>query len=258
MRRPIRRPATSRRSRRALRRRGLALREGAPRRALPLVVLARLGRTWSVFRPLDMVQAQHGRGPRGVGDAARSGRVLPDAAARDRRRRRAVRGAGRGPCCGCCSCPSIIVTLNTVVTYGQTRFRAGRGAVAGAAGRGRRGRARAAPAPARRGVERPRCADPSDSDRPTGQRPARDTYVGALDGLRAIAVAAVIVFHFAPSVAARGLPRRRRVLRRLGLPHRPARDARDRGDRERVALATSGPGAPGDCCPRSRRSRSSC
>ena len=31
-----------------------------------------------------------------------------------------------------------------------------------------------------------------------------DTYVGGLDGLRAIAVAAVIVFHFAPSVLPAG------------------------------------------------------
>jgi len=29
---------------------------------------------------------------------------------------------------------------------------------------------------------------------------SRDAYVGGLDGLRAIAVAAVIVFHFAPTV----------------------------------------------------------
>src|SRR6478752_5795383 len=33
---------------------------------------------------------------------------------------------------------------------------------------------------------------------------AGDTYVGGLDGLRAIAVAAVIVFHFAPTVLPAG------------------------------------------------------
>ena len=58
--------------------------------------------------------------------------------------------------------------------------------------------------------------------------------------------------------AARGLPRRRRVLRRLGLPDRPARHARDRADRARCRSPTSGPGAPAGCFPRSRPSRSSC
>src|SRR2546430_14042525 len=35
-------------------------------------------------------------------------------------------------------------------------------------------------------------------------QPREDTYVGGLDGLRAIAVAAVIAFHFAPSVLPAG------------------------------------------------------
>lgn len=45
-----------------------------------------------------------------------------------------------------------------------------------------------------------------DEDRPPtdGARGAADSYVGALDGLRAIAVAAVIVFHFAPKVLPAG------------------------------------------------------
>ena len=34
---------------------------------------------------------------------------------------------------------------------------------------------------------------------PTATKPAATRYVGALDGLRAIAVAAVVIFHFAPS-----------------------------------------------------------
>src|SRR2546430_7397696 len=35
-------------------------------------------------------------------------------------------------------------------------------------------------------------------------QPREDTYVGGLDGLRAIAVAAVVVFHFAPTVLPAG------------------------------------------------------
>ena len=34
---------------------------------------------------------------------------------------------------------------------------------------------------------------------PTATKPEANRYVGALDGLRAIAVAAVVIFHFAPS-----------------------------------------------------------
>ena len=55
----------------------------SPGRA-PVVALARVGRTWSLYRPARHGRVQPGRGPRAVGDAARPRRVLPDARRRDR------------------------------------------------------------------------------------------------------------------------------------------------------------------------------
>ena len=81
----------------------------------------------------------------------------------------------------------------------------------------------------------------------------RDTYVGGLDGLRAIAVAAVIVFHFAPSVLPAGFLGVDVFFVVSGFLIARLVDARDRAVGHGVAAATSGPGAPAGCCPRSAR-----
>ena len=106
-----------------LRHRGLSyMKDHASR--LPAVVLARVGRTWSLFRPTDMVQLNTGEGrERWV---TRLGLVayyptlllaVAGAVALWRRRARAALWI--------LVVPAIIVTLNTMVTYGITRFRAG-------------------------------------------------------------------------------------------------------------------------------------
>jgi len=92
-------------------------------RRMPAVVLARVGRTWSVFRPLDMVQFNRGEGrepwvtrlgllvyyPTLI--AAIGGAVVMW----NRRARRAL---------WVLLVPAIAVTLGVALTYGQTRFRA--------------------------------------------------------------------------------------------------------------------------------------
>ena len=107
----------------ALRRRGIDYAKGHASR-LPVVVLARLGRTWSVYRPLDMVQLNQGEDREAW--VTRLGLVvyyptllfaIGGAVELWRRRRRVVLWV--------LSVPPIIVTINTVATYGQTRFRAG-------------------------------------------------------------------------------------------------------------------------------------
>jgi hypothetical protein len=107
----------------ALRRRGIDYAKAHVSR-LPAVVLARLGRTWSLYRPLDMVQLNQGEDREAW--VTRLGLVVyyptllfAIAGAVDlwRRRRRVLLWV--------LAVPPIIVTLNTVVTYGQTRFRAG-------------------------------------------------------------------------------------------------------------------------------------
>jgi 4-amino-4-deoxy-L-arabinose transferase-like glycosyltransferase len=107
----------------ALRRRGLDYMKHHLSR-VPLVVLARVGRTWSLFRPLDMVHLNTGEDREGW--VTRLGLVayyptlilaIAGAVVLWRRRARAVLWA--------LLVPSIIVTINTVVTYGLTRFRAG-------------------------------------------------------------------------------------------------------------------------------------
>jgi 4-amino-4-deoxy-L-arabinose transferase-like glycosyltransferase len=107
----------------ALRHRGLAyMKDHASR--VPLVVLARLGRTWSLFRPADMVKFNTGEDREEW--VTRLGLIvyyptlllsIGGAVALWRRRARDALWV--------LLVPAIIVTLNTVVTYGQTRFRAG-------------------------------------------------------------------------------------------------------------------------------------
>lgn len=107
----------------ALRHRGLSyLKDHASR--LPAVVLARLGRTWSLFRPADMVQLNTGEGREKW--VTRLGLVayyptllLAIAGALELWRRRARAALW------IIVVPAIIVTLNTVATYGIPRFRAG-------------------------------------------------------------------------------------------------------------------------------------
>jgi 4-amino-4-deoxy-L-arabinose transferase-like glycosyltransferase len=107
----------------ALRRRGLDYMKDHLGR-LPAVVLARVGRTWSIFRPLDMVHLNTGEDREEW--VTRLGLVayyptmllaIAGAVVLWRRRARAVLWA--------LLVPAIIVTINTVATYGQTRFRAG-------------------------------------------------------------------------------------------------------------------------------------
>lgn len=91
---------------------------------VPLVVLARIGRTWSLFRPLDMVKLNTGEDREET--VTRLGLIayyptlacaIGGALVLWRRRARAVLWV--------LLVPAIIVTLNTVATYGLTRFRAG-------------------------------------------------------------------------------------------------------------------------------------
>ncbi|MDQ1454956.1 MAG: hypothetical protein QOH28_576 [Actinomycetota bacterium] len=108
----------------AFRRRGLDYMRGHASR-VPLVVLARLGRTWSLFRPLDMVTLNTGEDREEwvtrIGLVAYYPTLLfAVAGAVVMGRRRAARDA-----LWILLVPAIIVTLNTMATYGQTRFRAG-------------------------------------------------------------------------------------------------------------------------------------
>ena len=89
----------------------------------PIVALARVGRTWSVFRPSDMIEYNVGEGrERWV---TRLGLVVyyPTVVA-------AVAGAillWRRPArwyCAMLLVPAVTVTVGSALTYGQTRFRA--------------------------------------------------------------------------------------------------------------------------------------
>jgi hypothetical protein len=107
----------------ALRRRGIDYVKAHVSR-LPVVVLARVGRTWSLYRPLDMVQL--GKGEDREPWVTRLGLVVyyptllfAIAGAVDLWRRR------RWLVLWVLSVPPIIVTLNSMVTFGLTRFRAG-------------------------------------------------------------------------------------------------------------------------------------
>jgi len=107
----------------AFRHRGLEyMKDHASR--VPLVILARLGRTWSLFRPADMVTLNTGEDREEW--VTRLGLVayyptlllaIGGAVVLWRRRARDALWV--------LLVPVIIVTLNTVVSYGQTRFRAG-------------------------------------------------------------------------------------------------------------------------------------
>jgi hypothetical protein len=83
----------------------------------------------------------------------------------------------------------------------------------------------------------------------TGERPtaAKPAYVGGLDGLRAVAVVAVIVYHFAPKTLPAGF---------LGVDVffvvSGSSSPRSRA-RTCWACGTSGLAAPAGCSPRSRR-----
>src|SRR5439155_6410037 len=84
----------------------------------------------------------------------------------------------------------------------------GRGTVAGTARGGRGGRGDPARASARPGRQRRGCRTSSGTGMTVTAQldhtTRRDSYVGALDGLRAIAVVAVIIFHFAPAALPAG------------------------------------------------------
>ena len=90
---------------------------------LPIVVAARIGRTWSVFRPLDMVSFNQGEGREAW--VTRLGLVayyptlllaIGGAVVMWRRRARAALWV--------LLVPAIAVTVGVAATYGQTRFRA--------------------------------------------------------------------------------------------------------------------------------------
>jgi len=107
----------------AFRRRGLHyMRTHASR--VPLVVLARVGRTWSFFRPGDMVTLNTGEDREEwvtrLGLVAYYPTVLLAIGGAVVLWRRRARDA-----LWVLAVPAIIVTLNTMITYGQTRFRAG-------------------------------------------------------------------------------------------------------------------------------------
>lgn len=90
---------------------------------VPVVILARVARTWSLYRPLDMVKFNEGEDREGW--VTRLGLVayyptmiaaIGGAAVLWRRRRRGVLWV-------MCA-PVVVVTIGAIVTYGQTRFRA--------------------------------------------------------------------------------------------------------------------------------------
>jgi asparagine N-glycosylation enzyme membrane subunit Stt3 len=90
---------------------------------VPIVMLARVARTWSLYRPLDMVKFNAGEDREQwvtrLGLIAYYPTLLAavgGVAVLWRRRRRAVLWV-------LCA-PIMVVTIGAVVTYGQTRFRA--------------------------------------------------------------------------------------------------------------------------------------
>ena len=90
---------------------------------MPVVVLARVGRTWSLYRPLDMVTFNTGEGREQWVTRLGLVVVLPDADRRDRRRSGAVAPAP-ARALWVLLVPAIVVTVGVAFTYGQTRFRA--------------------------------------------------------------------------------------------------------------------------------------
>jgi 4-amino-4-deoxy-L-arabinose transferase-like glycosyltransferase len=95
----------------------------AHRSRVPVVMLARVARTWSLYRPLDMVKFNEGEDREGwvtrLGLVAYYptllGAIAGGAVLWRRRLRRILWVLGA---------PMVVVTIGAVVTYGQTRFRA--------------------------------------------------------------------------------------------------------------------------------------
>lgn len=106
----------------AFRRRGLDYMKAHASR-VPLVVLARVGRTWSLFRPLDMVAFNTGedreRWATRLGLIAYYPTLLAAIGGAVMLWRRRARGS-----LWVLGAPVVVVTLGSIVTYGQTRFRA--------------------------------------------------------------------------------------------------------------------------------------
>ena len=90
---------------------------------LPVVVLARVGRTWSLFRPADMIAFNAGedreRWVTRLGLYAYYPTLVAAIGGAVALWRRRARGA-----LWVLSAPAIVVTVGAVITYGQTRFRA--------------------------------------------------------------------------------------------------------------------------------------
>ena len=78
----------------------------------------------------------------------------------------------------------------------------------------------------------------------------RVPYLPGLDGMRALAVVAVMVYHANSVVAAGRVPRRRGVLRDQRLPDHAAADRRARADGRGQARRSSGCAGPAACCRR--------
>jgi hypothetical protein len=95
----------------------------AHERRLPAVTLARIGRTWSLYRPADMIRYNLGEGREAW--VTRLGFVAfyPTLVAAIAGVVVLLRRRARGVCWIVCV-PVITVTLTSIVTYGQTRFRA--------------------------------------------------------------------------------------------------------------------------------------
>jgi 4-amino-4-deoxy-L-arabinose transferase-like glycosyltransferase len=89
----------------------------------PVVALARVGRTWSVYRPLDMIEYNRGEGRETwvtrLGLAVYYPTVIAAAAGAVLLWRRRERWKD-----WVLLTPAIVVTISTALTYGQTRFRA--------------------------------------------------------------------------------------------------------------------------------------
>ncbi len=95
----------------------------AHKRRLPVVALARIGRTWSLYRPADMIQYNKGEGREAW--VTRLGLVAfyPTLFGAIAGVVVLLRRRARGMCWILCV-PVITVTLMSGLTYGQTRFRA--------------------------------------------------------------------------------------------------------------------------------------
>ena len=92
---------------------------------VPVVVLARVGRTWSLFRPGDMVSFNVGEGREKWVTRLGLCLVLPDAARSRSPARSLLWRSARRYALWVLVVPAIAVTVGvSALTYGQTRFRA--------------------------------------------------------------------------------------------------------------------------------------